>query len=191
MTWKLCPRCCPSGNGIHRSRIDSHLKGSINGGALTISSSMIWEAVTLMWHPCYTIEFHDDVIKWKYFPRYWPFVRGIHRSPVNSPHKCQWRGALMFSLICAWIDGWVNNPEAGDLRRYRAHYDVTVMYCTLFPFKPRTAGWQPRPITPTPMPELPPVYMTATLNMSWTSFCLRREYFKKQILRLLFTEVGV
>ena len=43
---------------------------------------------------------HDDVIKWKHFPRYWPFVRGIHRSPVNSPHKGQWRGALMFSLIC-------------------------------------------------------------------------------------------
>ena len=44
---------------------------------------------------------HDDVIKWKHFPCYWPFVRGIHRSPVNSPHKGQWRGALMFSLICA------------------------------------------------------------------------------------------
>ena len=41
---------------------------------------------------------HDDVIKWKYFPRYWPFVRGIHLSPVNSPHKGQWHGGLMFSL---------------------------------------------------------------------------------------------
>ena len=71
--------------------------------------------------------FHDDVIKWKHFPRYWPFVRGIHRSPVNSPHKGQWRGALMFTLICARINGWVNNREAGDLRRYRAHYDVIVM----------------------------------------------------------------
>ena len=40
---------------------------------------------------------HDDVIKWKHFPRYWPFVRGIRRSSVNSPHKGQWRGALMFS----------------------------------------------------------------------------------------------
>ena len=69
---------------------------------------------------------HDDVIKWKHFPRYWPFVRGIHRSPVNSPHKGQWRGALMFSLICTLINSWVNNGEAGDLRRYRAHYDVTV-----------------------------------------------------------------
>ena len=47
--------------------------------------------------------------------------------PVNSPHKGQWRGALMFSLICAWINRWVNNREAGDLRRHRGHYDVNVM----------------------------------------------------------------
>ena len=70
---------------------------------------------------------HDDVIKWKHFPRYWPLVRGIHRSPVNSPHKGQWRGALVFSLICVWISSRVNNREAGDLRRYRAHYDINVM----------------------------------------------------------------
>ena len=70
---------------------------------------------------------HADVIKWKHFPRYWPFVRGIHRSPVNSPHKGQWRGTLMCSMICAWINSWVNNREAGDFRRYRTHYDVTVM----------------------------------------------------------------
>ena len=62
-----------------------------------------------------------------YIPRYWPFVWGIHRSPVNSPHKGQWRGVLIFSLICSWINFWVNNREAGDFRRYRAHYDVTVM----------------------------------------------------------------
>ena len=74
-----------------------------------------------------TSSLHDDVIKWKHFPRYWPFVRGIHRSPVNSTHKGQWRGALMFSLICARINGWVNNGEAGDLRRYRVHCDVIVM----------------------------------------------------------------
>ena len=70
---------------------------------------------------------HDDVIKWKYFPRNWPFVRGIYRSPVKSPHNGQRRGALIFSLICAWINGWVNNGEAGDLRRLRTHYDVIVM----------------------------------------------------------------
>ena len=70
---------------------------------------------------------HDDVIKWKHFPRNWPFVREIHRSPVNFPHKGQWRGALMFSLIYAWINGWVNNREAGDLRLQHGHYDVIVM----------------------------------------------------------------
>ena len=47
--------------------------------------------------------------------------------PVNSPHKGQWRGALVFSLICTWINGWVNNREAGDLRRHRGHYDVNEM----------------------------------------------------------------
>ena len=61
---------------------------------------------------------HDDIIKWKHFPHYWPFVWGIHRSPVNSLHKGQWRGALMFSLICAWTNGWLNNRETGDLRRH-------------------------------------------------------------------------
>ena len=70
---------------------------------------------------------HDDVIKWKHFPRNWPFVRKIHRSPVNFPHKGQWRGALMFSLIYAWINDWANNREAGDLRRQHGHYDVIVM----------------------------------------------------------------
>ena len=70
---------------------------------------------------------HDDVIKWKHFPRYWRCVRGIHRSPVNSLHKGQWRGTLMFFWICAWINSWVNNREAGDLRRHHARYGVTVM----------------------------------------------------------------
>ena len=76
---------------------------------------------------CSSKSAHDDVIKWKHFPRYWLFVWIIHRSPVNSPHKGQWRGAFMFSLICVWIKGWVNNREAGDVRCYCAHYNVTVM----------------------------------------------------------------
>ena len=74
--------------------------------------------VTYHWHLKCLRLLHDDVIKWKHFPR----------SPVNSPSsKGQWRGDLMFSLICAWISGWVNNREAGDLRRQRTHYDVIVM----------------------------------------------------------------
>ena len=84
----------------------------------TMSRSKCWE---------YMGRFYDDVIKWKHFPHYWPFVRGIHRPPVNSPHRGQWCEALMFSLICAWINAWVNNREAGYLRRYRAQYYVNVM----------------------------------------------------------------
>ena len=64
---------------------------------------------------------------WKHFPRYWPFVQGNHQSPVNAPQKGQWRGALMFCLICARINVWVNNREADDLRRHCAHYDVIIM----------------------------------------------------------------
>ena len=82
---------------------------------------------------------HDDVIKLKHFPRYWPFVWGIHWSTVNSPHKGQWRGALMFSLICAWTNPWVNNRDSGDLRRHCAHYDVAVIPTVRFPV---TRVWQ-------------------------------------------------
>ena len=82
-------------------------------------SVVAWKKITAS----YRFPAHDDVIKWKHFPRYCPFVREIHRSPVNSPHKGHWRGALMFSLICVWLNGWVNNREAGDVRRHRVHYD--------------------------------------------------------------------
>ena len=52
--------------------------------------------------------------------------------PLNSPHKGQWRRALMFSLICAWINDWVSNREAGDLRRHCGHYDVNVIFQVCF-----------------------------------------------------------
>ena len=69
---------------------------------------------------------HDDVIKWNHFPRYWLFVRGIYRSPVNFP-------ALMFSLICARINGWVNNRKAGNLRCHHPQNDVIVMCHICYP----------------------------------------------------------
>ena len=99
-----------------------------------VVSDLLWtrSIITRKWRYVLTLKrrchhFHDDVIKWKHFPCYWPFVRGIHRSPANSPHKGHRRGALMFTLICVWINGCVNNCKAGDQRRYCAHYGVTVM----------------------------------------------------------------
>ena len=48
------------------------------------------------------------------FPPDWPFVRGISWWPVDYPHKGQCCGALIFSLICAWTNGWANNRDAGE-----------------------------------------------------------------------------
>ena len=70
---------------------------------------------------------HDDVTKWKHFSHYWPFVREVLRLPVNSQHKGQWRVALLFPLVCARTNCWINNRDADDLRLHRAHYDVIVM----------------------------------------------------------------
>ena len=84
---------------------------------LTLKMGFLLLLTSLMGNRWYI---HDDVIKWTHFPRYWLFVREIHRSPVNSSQKGQWLGALMFPLICAWINGWANSREAGDLRHYLA-----------------------------------------------------------------------
>ena len=102
--------------------------GDVDGWLLK-KQTMVYNYLSM---PCFVIKRvnkHDDVIKCKRFPRYWSFLRGIHRFLVNSPHKGQWRGTLMFSLICARINCWVNNREAGDLRRHRTHCDVIVMRC--------------------------------------------------------------
>ena len=63
---------------------------------------------------------HDDIMKWKHFRMAGPLW--IHRPPVDSTHKGQWHGDLMFSLICARTNGWGNNRATGNLRRHRAHY---------------------------------------------------------------------
>ena len=85
---------------------------------------------------------HDGVIKWKHFPRYWPFVRGIHRSTVNSPHKWQWRETLIFSLSCAWTNSWANKGDAGDLRRHRAHCDVILIKRVINSNKHKAGSWK-------------------------------------------------
>ena len=141
MTWKRFPHYWPYVSGIHRwSVVFPHIGPEMQSFHVsyeqTVELLVIWDIGTLtrchfnvltltLGQPISLL--HDDVIEWKHFLHYWPFVRGIHRLPVNSPHKGQWRGALMFSLICSHAIGWVNNREAGDLRRYRAHNDDIVM----------------------------------------------------------------
>ena len=63
----------------------------------------------------------------EHFQRHWSFLRGIHRLPVDSPCKGQWRGVLMFSLIYARTNDWANNRDTRDVRRHHVHYDVTIM----------------------------------------------------------------
>ena len=82
------------------------------------------------------VSIHDDVIKWKHFPRYWPFVRGIDRSRWIPRTKAS-DAELWFFFICARINDWVNNREAGYLRRHRGHYDVNVMFMAVWVRVPR------------------------------------------------------
>ena len=67
---------------------------------------------------------YDDIIR--IFSALLAICAGSSLVTGKFPPKDQWRGALMFSLICAWLNGWVNYGDAGDLRRHRAHYDVVV-----------------------------------------------------------------
>ena len=104
-----------------------HVRFGWNSFATKFVVSIKNPLVTGLSMPAGITRIHNDPIKWKYFPHYWPIGRVIHRSLVNSPQKGQWYWALMFSLICTRMNGWVNNLEAADLRCHRAHYDVTVM----------------------------------------------------------------
>ena len=117
-TWDTVPA-----EFFHDIRVDQIWRDS----GKFLSVTVTWASWRLNLTACPTICSCDHVIKGKHFPRYSPFVRGIHRSPVNSPYKGQWRDALTFSLICAWTNDWVNHRDASDLRRNRAHYDVTLM----------------------------------------------------------------
>ena len=84
------------------------------------------------------IRSHADVIRWKHFPRYWPFVRGHRRIPRTKASDAE---LWCISLICAWITDWVNNGEAGDLINHRAPYDVTVMVAGIENEHNSTSSW--------------------------------------------------
>ena len=115
------------GQAITRTNIDLLVIKALNFRDIWIRIDLIQKGA-LENIVCKISAIHDDVIKWKRLTHYGPFVRGIHRSPVNSPHKGQWRGALVLSLISVRIKKWVNNREGGDLRRHRAHFEVMVMF---------------------------------------------------------------
>ena len=91
----------------------------------------------------------DDVIKWKHFPRYWPSVRGIHWSPVNSPHKGQWRRALVFSLICAlnkWLSKhswgwWFETPSCSLIRHCNGTQTGTMLLMITKYYRNQRAGF--------------------------------------------------
>ena len=86
----------------------SQLRGNRFHSMMSSCAQFFTIFLLIWWRSCQMMDdenHHNDVIKRKHFPRHWPFLRGIHRSPVNSPHKGQWCGALMFSLIFAWTHG--------------------------------------------------------------------------------------
>ena len=74
------------------------------------------------------LHYYDDVMKWKQYPRYWSFCgkftshRWILRTKANDAELC------CFVWFVSWINGWVINREAGDLRRHRSPFDVIVMW---------------------------------------------------------------
>ena len=70
---------------------------------------------------------HNDVIKWKHFPHYWPFIEECTSHWWIPLTKVSDESFLIFSLMCTWINNWVNSSEAGDLRHYCAHHEVIVM----------------------------------------------------------------
>ena len=75
---------------------------------------------------------HDDASKWNNFPRYWPSVRGTHRSPVNSPHKGPMTPSFEVCFMLGRTKYWANTRLANDLRSHAAHCDVTVMWISYF-----------------------------------------------------------
>ena len=106
---------------------------------------------------------HDDAIKWKHFPRHWPFVRGIHRSPVN----------------------WANNREAGDFRHHRAHYNASVIDAKLS----NDMLWRSRIIPQEPMPLLLKPWLSVArhqLPQYW--WCQIDRPFSSSTLRLRHNE---
>ena len=116
--WQDAGPCCEQ----TRAAFEVGLSLDQGQGVYSGRSDVVCSSHVRLCHTCII-----DVMKWKHFPRYLPFVRGIRRFLVNFSLKVQWRGASMFTLIGAWTNGYVNNRDAWVLRGHRAHYYVTAM----------------------------------------------------------------
>ena len=101
--------------GVHRWPVNFPHKGPVTRKIFQFNGVIVY------------LPYTHDVIKWKYFPRYWPFVQGILPVTDEFPAQRPVTRASMFSLIWPWINGYVNNREAGDFRRHRARYDIAVL----------------------------------------------------------------
>ena len=132
--------------GIHRSPVNSSHKGPVTRKMFAFDDVLM--TVVSMDLTTHILAIHTTRNKAYLIPPYAIRLQYLHtwwRHQMESscallalcagnssvtgeiPPQGQWRGALMFSLICAWINDWVSNGEAGDLRRHRARYDVIVM----------------------------------------------------------------
>ena len=82
----------------------NHRPYSVNEMQLLETVGEIWQLSNCQIWP------HDDVMIWKCFPHYWPFVRGIHRSLVDSPHK----GPVIwgFEFICSYLNMLLNKQSS-------------------------------------------------------------------------------
>ena len=122
ITWaNIDPVLCRHMASLGHSELNCHHQTYINGylpwWSVGLCRMMAHEA---SFHQLQSSFDHDDVIKWKHFPRYWPVLWGIHRSVVNSSHKYQEHGALMIYLIRVYTNDWVNNRDLrpGSLWRH-------------------------------------------------------------------------
>ena len=109
--WRqFCPGGCELKPMMENSRVTSLISKRIQTGAwMHLQVDTTCGLAAHYW-------FGEDVIKWKHFPRYWPFWRGIFRSPVDSAHKDQLCGAFIFSLICTWtvLEQTIETPMIWD-----------------------------------------------------------------------------
>ena len=99
-----------------------------------------------------------------------PFVQVLHQSPVTSPHKGQWRGALMLSLICTWRNGWENNHEAGDLRCHCTHWVTSGNRGTYYCFWSVSAAISAAAVLPTLFNFLGKPLKLISSNHTWLTY---------------------